>query len=185
MRESNGENGAHRKHKTGTVVFRVIVILLLLAAVLLLLYQKAPALQNAQSAQSRERELSAQLGILPDMSDDEIQDALNRQVEEGMLNVSMNPLPIFKDGHSEGNVRIQNIAGNHYSIKVHYVRSDTGETILSTKYIDPGYYVDEIKLDHVLPRGKYLCVANVDAYAPDTLEPVGQTGMEVIITVEE
>lgn len=182
MRQHNGENGASRGHKLGTLLFRLAVILLLLAAVLLLLYRKAPGIQDSRS---RERELSASLGLLPGMSDDEIRDALNRQVEKGMLNVSMNPFPVFKNGTSEGNVRIQNIAGNHYSIKVHYVRSDTGETILSTKYIDPGYYVEGMKLDKPLPKGKYLCVANVDAYDPESLELAGQTGMEVIITVEE
>lgn len=182
MREGNGKQGSERKPGAGSAVFRILVILLLLIVIALLLYRVGP---KTQDARSRERERSAQLGILPDMSDDEIQDALNRQVDKGMLNVSMNPLPVFQNGRSEGNVRIQNIAGNHYSIMVRYVRRDTGETILTTKYIDPGYYVENMKLDKSLPKGQYLCVANVDAFDPESLDSVGGTGMEVLITVKE
>lgn len=183
MKEQSGENGAGQKHKIGAMVFRIVVVLLLLVIIMLMFRQKS--VSQKQDAINQQRELSAKLGILPDMSEDEIQDALNRQVEQGMLNVSMNPLPVFKNGSSPGNVRIQNIAGNHYSIKVSYVRSDTGKTVLATKFIDPGYYVENMKLDVDLPKGTYLCVANVDAYDPDTLKLVGQTGMEVVITVAQ
>lgn len=185
MKKPNEEKAPGKKHKAGVVIFRIVVVVLLLIVILLLLHKQTQTkqAQAKQDAISEERERSAQLGILPGMSDEEIQDALNRQVEQGMLNVSMNPLPVFENGTSEGNVRIQNIAGNHYSIRVRYVRSDTGDTILTTKYIDPGYYVENMKLDKPLPKGRYLCVANVDAFDPKTLAPVGQTGMEVVITV--
>lgn len=182
MTDRKEETGTGRKPRLGVWVFRVAVLLLLAVVILLLLRQRMP---EKEKKWSQERELTAELGILPNMSDNEIQDALNRKVAEGMLNVSMNPLPEFPDGRSSGNVRIQNIAGNHYSIKVTYVRSDTGDTILTTKLIDPGYYVEEMKLDKDLPKGQYLCVANVGAYDPKTLAFIGQTGMQVLLTVNE
>lgn len=182
----NEPNGKGRKPQMGTWIFRGVVVLLLLAAILLLVCRRTSdtVIAGSTAAQDKERDLNAEIGLLPNMSDDEIREALNRQVEKGMLNVNMNALPVFPDGRSPGNVRIQNIAGNHYSIKVSYVLSDTGETILTTKLIDPGYYVEKMKLDKNLPKGKYLCTANVDAYDPETLDLAGQTGMEVILTVD-
>lgn len=171
------------KKPRGGLAFKAVVVVLLVAIVTLLaLRQFAPA--PAEEDWRLERELTAELGILPGMTEEEIQDALNRKVAEGMLNVSMNPTPIFPDGKSPGNLRIQNIEGNRYSITVTLVRSDTEEAILTTKLIDPGYYVENIKLDTDLPAGNYLCVANVAAYDPDTLAYIGETGMQVLLTVE-
>lgn len=171
-----------RKKPRGATAFKVLVVLLLAVIAALLLARRlapAPAAEDWQL----ERELTAELGILPGMTEEEIQDALNRKVAEGMLNVSMNPTPVFPDGKSPGNLRIQNIEGNRYSITVTLVRSDTEEAILTTKLIDPGYYVENIKLDTDLPAGDYLCVANVAAYDPDTLAYIGETGMQVLLTV--
>lgn len=164
--------------KRSSKLFRIIIlVLLLIIAGVLLWHQFGPK-------PSLERELTAKLGIMPGMTEAEIQDILNRHVAEGMLNVSMNPTPVFHDGKSEGNVQIQNIQGNHYSVKVTIVRSDNNKTILTTNLIDPGYYVKNMKLDKPLPKGKYLCVANFDAYDPKTLDYVGGTGMQVLITVQ-
>ncbi len=170
-----------KKGRSGPL-FKAVVLLLLAAIAALLLYRFV--FVPPERVGSLERELSAELGLLPGMTDDEIQDALNRKVAEGMLNVSMNPKPSFPDGTSPGNVRIQNIEGNHYSVAVTIVRSDTEQAILTTQLIDPGYYVAEMKLDKPLPAGEYLCVASFAAYDPDTLDYIGETGMQVLITVE-
>lgn len=183
IEQETQETQTKPRKKRGGMVFKTVVVLLLAAIVILLaLRQCAPAPEDEWTL---ERELTAELGILPDMTEEEIQDALNRKVAEGMLNVSMNPTPIFPDGKSPGNVRFQNIQGNRYSITVTLVRSDTEEAILSTNLIDPGYYVEEMKLDTPLPAGKYLCVANVAAYDPESLTPIGETGMQVLVTVEK
>lgn len=171
------------KKGRGGLIFKLIVVVLLAGIALLLLWQLFGP--EREEEWSLERELTAELGILPDMTEEEIQDALNRKVAEGMLNVSMNPTPVFPDGKSPGNVRVQNIQGNRYAITVTLVRSDTQETILTTNLIDPGYYVEEMKLDKPLPKGKYLCVANVTAYDPESLALIGETGMQVLITVEK
>lgn len=171
---------APQKGQSG-MVFKAMVLLLLAVIAALLLYRFV--FVPPEKDGSMERELSAELGLLPDMTDDEIQDALNRKVAEGMLNVSMNPTPLFPDGSSPGNVRIQNIEGNHYSVAVTIVRSDTEEAILTTKLIDPGYYVEDMKLDQPLPAGEYLCVASFAAYDPETLDYIGETGMQLLITV--
>lgn len=168
------------KKKKGGTLFKVLVILLLVV-IILLLSLRGCAQKEEEGA--LERELTAELGLMPGMSQEEIQDRLNRKVAESMLNVSINPVPVFPDGKSPGNLRIENIPGNKYAFTVEIVRSDTQETILKTGVIDPGYYVEEMKLDTVLPKGKYLCVARFIAYDTENLAEIGEAGTQLMITV--
>lgn len=130
-----------------------------------------------------ERELAAELGLLPGMSEAEIQDRLNRVVADSMMNISINPTPVFASGTAAGNLRIENIPGNSCSFAVTLRRSDTGQTILQTGVIDPGYYVERIALDTPLPAGEYPCLALFTAYKTDTLEEIGQAGTTILLTV--
>lgn len=161
--------------------FRVLVIVLLLVIVCLLLLRTCT---SEPGPEALERELAAEMGLLPGMSEEEIQDRLNRKVAESMLNVSINPTPVFADGTSAGDLRIENIPGNNYAFTVTIVRSDTGDVLLTTGLIDPGYYVEYLSLDQDLPAGEYLCVANFKAYNPETMEEIGEVGTEILITIE-
>ena len=49
-------------------------------------------------------------GFLPGKSEAEIQEELNRIIEEGRVNISMNPTPVIRDGKI--NVRIENVPAN-------------------------------------------------------------------------
>lgn len=149
------------------------------------------------------KELAADLGLLPGMSEEEIKDRLNRNVAEGRVNISINTAPEFKNGRSAGNIRIENIQGNKYSMAVTVTcigasedegaAGHVGETVMTTGLIDPGSYVLEKKLDVDLPKGKYTCVATFDAYKTVTdektgeedYEQVGSVGTQILITVRE
>lgn len=149
------------------------------------------------------KELAAELGLLPGMSEEEIRDRLNRNVAEGRFNISINTVPEFKNGRSAGNIRIENIQGNRYSMAVTVTcigasedegaAGHVGETVMTTGLIDPGSYVLEKKLDVDLPKGKYTCVATFDAYKTVTdektgeedYELVGSAGTQILITVRE
>lgn len=181
--EERTQERAGGKKQHGNSFFKAAIVLLLLAIVLLLCLRQCSPRPQAGLGEL-ERELTAELGLLPGMSDAEITDRLNRKVAESMLNVSINPMPFFADGKSAGNLRIENIPGNNYSFTVTIVRSDNGETILVTGLIDPGYFVENMKLDTVLPKGEYLCVANFKAYDPESLSEIGETGTQILITVE-
>ena len=160
--------------------FLLIVVLIILVAVCAGMICH---LSKTKGEQTLERELTAELGIMPGMSEDEIRDRLNRKVAESMLNISINPVPEFADGKSAGNLQIENIPGNNYAFTVEVIRNDTKETILKTGLIDPGYYVKDIALDTELPKGEYVCLAKFTAYAPDTGQEIGQAGTQIVIKI--
>ena len=148
-----------------------------------------------------QREVEANLGLLPGMSDEEIQQRLNQQLEEGFFNVSMNGQPVFKNGKAKGNVNIENVPGNRYSftvsIQVTSVDADkypeaakyVGQTILTTGMMEPGSYLTEKKLDVDLPKGEYVCVATFTAYKTqdddgnDMQEEFGATAVQIVLNV--
>lgn len=172
-----------KKKKRGLLWLLLLLLLLIVFLLGALLFRTFFPTQPEEG--TLERELAAELGLLPGMTEEEIQDRLNRKVAASMINLSINPTPIFPDGQSAGNLRIENIPGNNYAFTVTITRTSNGETILQTGLIDPGYYVEEMKLDTVLPAGKYLCVATFTAYDTETLAEVGTAGTEMLITVEK
>lgn len=169
----------------------LIILVLLLIAKIYTTPKETEVVEQVEETEevvepfSVEREVAAELGLLPNMTREEVQDRLNRKVAESMFNVSINPVPSFPNGKSAGNVRIENIPGNSYSFTVEIVRNDTGKTILKTGLIDPGYFIEEMPLDVELPKGVYACVAKFVAYNSETLAQIGEAGTQVLISVRE
>ena len=179
---------------------------LLLLIILLLLLSMGGCfgyryLHRDDSKSGIQREVEANLGLLPGMSNEEIQQRLNQQLEEGFFNVSMNGQPVFKNGNAKGNVNIENVPGNRYSftVSVQVTSVDAekypeaakyvGQTILTTGMMDPGSYLTEKKLDVDLPQGEYVCVATFTAYKTqddegnDVQEEFGATAVQIVLNV--
>ena len=70
---------------------------------------------------------NATTGILPGMTEEQIIEELNRIVEEGMFNISINTQISFPNGTAEGQAYIDNISANHYNMTVQIVLDDTCE----------------------------------------------------------
>lgn len=128
---------------------------------------------------------AAEEGGLNGRSEEEIQEELNRKVEEGMINISMNTAPVFADGKSKGNLLIVNSASNNYPQIVYIVRKDTGEEIYRSGGIPVGSKIEYAALDVDLPAGTYDCVAYFNNADPDTGAILGTAGAEITITVEQ
>lgn len=153
--------------------------------------------------QAMQKELDADIGIMPGMTDDQIQDRLNRYVEEGRFNVSMNGTPTFKNGKSKGNVNIENIPGNRYAmaVTITVTNVDTerfpgaapyiGQEVLKTGLMEPGTYLSDKQLDVDLPAGVYDCMARFTAYTSEknaeggVQEEQGASQMQIVLTVQE
>lgn len=161
--------------------FRIVVILLMLIIIVLLLLQRCAAEQEADN--TLENSIKARLGQLEGKSEEEIQEELNRVIEEGMFHISMNTNPVFADGTAEGNLEIENVPNNRYSMIVQITLNDSGETVYDSGLIDPNYHVQTDALDKDLEPGEYPATAAFYAYDMEDLEEVGSTACQITITV--
>lgn len=116
---------------------------------------------------------------------DKIIASLNEKVEEGMINISMNTSPNFKDGTSAGNLMIVNESINRYPQVVEITRSDTGEMIYKSGAIPVGSKIESDILDVDLAAGTYECTAMFHNVDPETGASLGCAGAVIHITVQE
>jgi len=117
------------------------------------------------------------------LSQEEVEAKLNAQLEEGMINISMNTSPWFEDGTSLGNLMIVNETINRHPQKVEIVRNDTGEVIYTSGAIPVGSKIEAAKLDVELEAGVYECTAlfhNLD----NSGNIIGSAGANITITIK-
>lgn len=167
---------AEKKKKKWLIVVIIILIAAITAAGLYM--------GGVFRPQSRaERDRSALAGQLPGKSQEDIEKALNQVVAEGMLNITVNPEPVFESGGAEGNLNIENIPGNRYSMQVTVTRDDTGDIVYESKLIDPGYYIENAKLTTPLEKGQYPCTAVFTAIDTETEDVMGTAAAKITINV--
>ena len=173
------------------VILTVIILLLIVAAARVAITVVGKQKTGTESEswadwidQSLEMDANAQEGGLTYRSQEEIQAELNRKVEEGMINISMNTSPVFPSGTEKGNLLIVNSESNRYPQIVYIVRKDTSEEIYRSKSIAVGSRIEYAALDVDLPAGVYDCVAYFNNADPDTGAMLGTAGAEITVTVE-
>ena len=155
----------------------VILVLLLILACLVTALVLALTWQPAKSA----REGTA--GQLEGKTAEEIQAELDRVVDEGMFNISIASTIQLADGASPAELRIENVPGNRYLMRVAITLDDTGEQVYATELIEPNFHIQQDVLDVELKAGTYPATALFTAYDPATEEPVGQAAAKVAIAV--
>lgn len=141
------------------------------------------AFRACSDADLEGRDPNASLGQLAGKSDAEVQAELDRMVREGMFNISIASQIDYADGAAPGEVRIENVPGNPYLMKVAVVRDDTGEAVYSTGIIEPNSHIQSAPLDVDLDAGTYPCTATFYALDPATEEQVGQASATVTVRV--
>ena len=150
----------------------VVAILCIIAACLLAL-----SMCGGQSKRAGEA------GQLEGKTEAEIQAELDRQVEEGMFNISIASTVQFETSSSEGEFRIENVPGNPYLMQVAISRDDTGDEIYRTDMIEPNHHIQRDTLDAELEPGTYECTATFFACDPQTEDVVGQAAAKMIVIV--
>lgn len=133
---------------------------------------------------------NAKTGDMEGLTDAEIQEALNKQVSEGSINISMALHPTFKTGTSSGQLLIVNDESNRYPqvIEIYLAPksgSDSlGDLLYKSGAIPVGGRIDEGTLLVDLEKGTYDCIAYFNAIDSETGELRGKAGANVTITVE-
>ena len=170
------------KSRAATILLALILVAVLLigaAGYYFLVYRPT---QRRSGVAGGLREAAALQGSINQMTDEEIQAALDSIIEEGMFRISIaSDIIAIEDGMAQ--LRIENNLSNRYLMKVNIYLDETGEEIYATDLIDPGYYIQEAGLDRHLDPGEYPATAVFTALYPDTGEIVGTAGANVTIHV--
>ena len=117
-------------------------------------------------------------GAEPGLSDEEIRELLQRQVDESSISFSISSDPVFKNKRAF--IVMANPRYNAYDID--YVITVNGKEIIRTAKIAPNQYIEEVELREALPKGTHSGEALVTGYNRETGEKVGETIVEVTIT---
>ena len=169
------------------ILLLIILIIILLAAVTVLLFTvlnaKTAAAETASVTASSPamRDANAPLGQYEGKSDEEIQETEPHL--GGNVQYLYHPTS-YESGKDEAELRIENVPGNHYLMKVQITLDETGEVIYTSGLIEPNYHVQTAPLDKELAAGVYDATALFYAIDPDTETEVGTAGAKITITVE-
>ena len=117
-------------------------------------------------------------GAEPGLTDEEIKELLQKQVDESTISFSISSDPVFKG--KKAFIVMANPRYNAYDID--YVITVDGKEIIRTAKIAPNQYIEEVELKEALPKGTYTGEALVTGYNKETGEKVGETIVEVTIT---
>lgn len=123
-------------------------------------------------------------GIIPGYTKEQIEEILQRKADESMFSFEINARPTFKDGKSEGNLRIANPPYNIYSIDVEIKLDSNNKTIFKSKMLKPNQYIENAKLIKQLSDGKYEATAIINAYDDNGNELKGTSTAKLIINIE-
>lgn len=115
---------------------------------------------------------------------EEIEAERNRQMQEGMLNLSIASVITFENGTSAGTAYIENVPSNKYVLKVTITTDSNGEVVYQSGGIKPDSFIETIKLSKPLAAGNYPATATFTAYDPNTLEEVGQAIARVTLVIK-
>ncbi len=184
MTDNEGKNRRGNRNRNALIV---IAVLLAVAVTVFLLRGCGEEKQTEQNVPGRGvvYDPGAVVGGWDEADLDAVVEGLNEKVREGMINISMNTSPYFRNGSEAGNLMIVNEGANRYPQVVEIVRNDTGELIYRSGAIPVGSKIESAKLDTVLGAGTYECTAlfyNVD---PATGSYLGCAGAVIQITVLE
>ena len=159
-------------------------IILAILLVILLIVLGWIFIVNKRQSQANIKGGILQEGIIPGYTEEQIKEMLQRKADDSTFSFELNSRPIFKDGASEGNLRIANPPYNKYSIEVEIKLDSNGNTIFKSGEIAPNHYIEYAKLTKRLKAGEYEATATINAYDSETREYKGTSAAKLIIKIE-
>lgn len=177
---NNKKNNVHKK-EIYLILLATFLVTMILFLGAMLLGQGTGTLYLDNTADFEQYRASHIL--IPSENAKRIQIEADRQIGSSMQYVFMNQTCNFTHGKALGNVRIENREENPYGVKMDLIRTDNGNTIMSTGLIDPGFYVENRALDTPLSKGMYICIAKFTMYDLDTLQAKGEATTQVVVIV--
>ena len=174
-----------KKRKKKSALKPILIVILIAVLIGAGIYVWNAFFREKDEYERYQFDTEAMEGRIAQMTEEEIQEELNRVVEEGMFNISIASSIVFDPKTGEGEARIENIAANHYHMQVDITLDDTGETVYSSKLIKPGYSIEKIKLDKKLAPGVYAATAVFSAITQEELQLMGRAGAQIRLFVPD
>lgn len=116
---------------------------------------------------------------------EEKRDEMNALVAENMQGVAIKQTIYFKNGAEKGEAGIVNKKENTLPCTVALVRDSTGEVLYESGLIDPGFYIERIRLKTRLAEGWYPCTVIWKFYDGTTEELLGEGAGYAVVVVKE
>lgn len=127
--------------------------------------------------------IRAQLDILPDEHAQigSLYGKASQDIAEGNFWVLVNQIPTMEEGGRDCNIQYENPSGNQYSARISLYLAETGELLGNTRRVDPGTYVETIRLKQKLPAGEYPVRAYLELFQDK--KPAGELSLEISLRV--
>ena len=123
-------------------------------------------------------------GVIAGYTAEQIAEIMQRKADESTFSFEVNARPTFKDGKSEGNLRIYNPPYNKYLITVEIKLDDNNKIVFKSGEILPNHYIEYAKLNRKLKAGEHNATATINAYDTESGEYKGTSAAKLIIKVE-
>lgn len=129
---------------------------------------------------------SAQVeGQAPYKSEEEMQAESEREIADGMFNISIATRIEFDNANGEGLAYIENVPNNPYDMKVVITEDETGDVLYESGVITPNHYIEKIRLNKALDAGEHAATATFTALDKETQEEAGQAAGAVTLIISE
>lgn len=109
-------------------------------------------------------------------------DQRNQLLIENMQYISLERQIYFESAQAKGAARISNDSKSELHCQVTVVRDATGEVLYESGLLEPGYYIEEIRLKGSLKKGYYPCTAVWSFYSANE-EYAGETAWKIVVVV--
>ena len=103
--------------------------------------------------------------------------------DAGRMCLRINSEPEFYDGHSLGNLEVENPAGNPCDLSVELRLKGRERPVFRSGAIRPGQHLRSARLTRQLGPGEYPATAYFTLYDPLTRRVVGSAGLDITIHV--
>lgn len=158
----------------------LLVILLLLIAVSAVFYIRSRNVKQEDIGGSKVSGYVVEDGVQPGLTEEQIRELLQKEVDESMVSYSISSEPIFK-----GKKAFILMANPRYNAcDLEFVIKVDGKEIIRTARISPNQYIEEVELREALPKGKYVGEAYITGYAKESDDVVSNSIVDLNITVQ-
>ncbi|MDL2224828.1 hypothetical protein LJC20_01255 [Eubacteriales bacterium OttesenSCG-928-M02] len=125
----------------------------------------------------------AEDGHLPDMTEEQIKQQMQREADATKFSFKINAQPVFADGNSPGTLRIENPNHNKYPFVVDIYLDGSGEKVYASGGILPNHHINTAKLIKALQKGSHKAKAIISIYDPDTQKYLGESVVNLTLVV--